>query len=285
MQAMLARQPHTFALPETWFFIALLGDEALRWGDRGVHATRHWYHHAGLAQSWGRRRLLQLERMYGESGARRWAPHTWRGCARHYARMLDLAAANASCSSWIEKSPAHLLYLHEIAASVPGARFVHVLRNGLDVVASIIDADLHQKTRGFRGGAALWAHRWNHAMQLHMACAGRTNHHLLCLEDLVADPAREWARLCDFLHWKPGVCDGGAPQFAVADARTEPWKAAALTGIPQRRASRAPLVFGTTTLEWLRQELVDYRAVRTALHAQRSAVRPMCAHAETQTCA
>ncbi len=44
---------------------------------------------------------------------------------------------------WIEKTPNHLLYLPEIAHHIPDACFVHVIRCGVDVLASIADANLH----------------------------------------------------------------------------------------------------------------------------------------------
>lgn len=41
--------------------------------------------------------------------------------------------------SWVEKTPRHLHYARLIKRCVPSAQFVHVLRNGKDVVASLVD--------------------------------------------------------------------------------------------------------------------------------------------------
>ena len=97
--------------------------------------------------------------------------------------LLDRRTAAAhDCSTWVEKTPNHLMYIDDIASYVPEARFVHVLRNGEDVVASIVDADLSQPTRAFRGGVKRWARRWNYATwAVQMSCLGDTRHHGLCL--------------------------------------------------------------------------------------------------------
>lgn len=66
-----------------------------------------------------------------------------------------------------------------------GARFVHVLRNGEDVVASIVDADMSQPTGAFpRRSQALGA-----ALEIRDGradgCLGDASHYGVCLEDMV----------------------------------------------------------------------------------------------------
>ena len=222
MQAWVARHPDMFSLRETFFFEALLGDAKVRWGDREARPTRRWYHRAGMGQSWGRRRLLELEDAH-LAPYRRWpAPRRSAACVRRYVAMLDRAARNQGRSHWVEKTPNHLLFLDEIAACIPDARFVHVLRNGIDVVASVVDEDMRQDTAAFCGGVAQWTQRWNHAMELHMAQLSDPRHHLLCLEDLIADPHGEWAHVRDFLGLDPGKALLPKPGCAVADAELEP---------------------------------------------------------------
>jgi hypothetical protein len=42
--------------------------------------------------------------------------------------------------AWVEKTPHHLFYIRLIKRYIPSAQFVHVLRDGRDVVASLVDA-------------------------------------------------------------------------------------------------------------------------------------------------
>lgn len=262
VQAMLARHPDVFSLQETYFFESLLGDAVLRWGDREARPTRRWYHRAGMAQSWGRRRLRELESLHGAPRRRSPVPRRWVACVRRYTAMLDDAAARAGLSHWVEKTPNHLLFLDEIEARIPDAHFVHVLRNGIDVVASVTDADMRQGTAAFRGGIAQWARRWNHAMALHVARLGDPHHHLLCLEDLIDDPHGEWDRLRDFLGLDPDKLLLPQSRYVVVDAKAEPWKATAISGVACYVDSKAVALFGPRSLAWLREQLTDYRAIR-----------------------
>lgn len=267
VQAMLARHPDVFSLHETYFFEALIGDSQLRWRDREARATRKWYHRAGLAQSWGRRRLRQLERRH--LAVRRGpSPMTRKGCVRRYVAMLDEAAARGGCTHWVEKTPNHILYLDEIDRGVPDVRVVHVLRRGIDVIASVIDADLRQGTAAFRGGVARWVRRWNHAMAVHMAHLEVPRHYLLCHEDLLADPDAEWARLRDFLDLDPRQPLRAAAGTRVADPHAEPWKAAAADGVVLAVDDKVRALFGPRTRAWLSEQLVDYGAILAAIHAK-----------------
>lgn len=269
VQAMLARHPDVFSLPETYFFEALLGDMEVRWGDRQARSSRRWYHRAGLAKSWGRRRLRDLEHTHMTSRHPRPVPRRWTACVRRYAAMLDSAARASDRTHWVEKSPAHLLFVEEIAACIPHARFVHVLRNGLDVVASVTDADMKQEVvGGFGGGIVQWARRWNHAMAVHRSYLGQPAHHFLCLEDLIGDTAAQWESLRAFLALDARKSLLPQPGYGVADLREEPWKVSAVPGVVRRVSSKAQALFGQESLAWLRRYLDDYRPIRAAVNAQ-----------------
>ena len=265
VQAMLARHPDVYSLQETYFLESALGGAAARWGDRDARRGQRWYHRAGFAQSWGRRRLRELEKVYWPTKHWWHEPLRWSACMKRYVSLLDHAALAHGKSHWVEKTPNHLLFLDELERYVPDARFVHVLRNGLDVVASVVDADLQHGTSAFRGGLALWAARWNYAMDLHLAKARESNHYLICLEDLVANPAAEWARLRTFLDLSADAPLLARPGSAIADSDHEPWKRAAIAGIVQPPVRKAAGLFGPRALSWLDAHLADYRAIRDAV--------------------
>jgi len=168
------------------------------------------------------------------------------------------------------------LFLDEIVDCIPDAQFVHVLRSGVDVVASVRYADMRLETRAFSGGMVRWARRWNHAMEMHLARMGAPRHHLLCIEDLIGDTEDQWQMLRDFL-----VLDLGKPLLAhpgceVADAQAEPWKTSAITGIAKSVNGKSQALFGAQSLAWLREHLVNYESIRDAIHKQhrRSPAKP-----------
>lgn len=276
VQAMIARHPDVFSLHETHFFESLLGDAELRWGDREARSTRRWYHRAGMAQSWGRHRLRELERVHGTRPHQRPIPRRWSACVHRYAALLDGAASRQRRTHWVEKTPNHLLFLDEIADCIPDARFVHVLRYGMDVVASVGDADMRLETRAFSGGMVRWARRWNHAMEMHLARLDDPRHYLLCIEDLIGDTKKEWQMLRDFLALDQSKPLLARPGSEVANAREEPWKTSAISGIAKRMRGKSQVLFGAQSLAWLREHLANYETILDTVREQHrtNPVRP-----------
>lgn len=268
VQALLARHAGVYSFPETAFFEALLGGVETRWHDSDPRRDLRWYHSHGIAHARGRRHLRELEtRLLGAEPAA--APRLVGSCIRRYLGLLDRTAAAQGCTTWVEKTPNHLMYIDEIASYVPDARFVHVLRNGEDVVASIVDADLSQPTRAFRGGVKRWVRRWNYAVGVQMSCFGDTRHHGLCLEDMVENFDHEWRRLCAFLDLDPARPLSAEPNSSIANLNTEPWKRNALSGIVQTPVRKAERVFGPQIREWVRSSLLPYEAIRAKVASGR----------------
>lgn len=270
VQALIARHPAVHSFPETGFFESLYGSIRRRWGDLGAHVERHWYHRLGLARSSGRRRLRNLERMLADGKFAAAAPLTPAACVRRYVDLLDGCTSRSGALLWVEKTPSHLIYVDEIARHVPDARFIHVLRNGADVMASIMDADLHQPAHDFGGGLAVWARRWNRSIEMHLACRDQPRHLLLCLEDLTARPQWGWQRIREFLGLDAAPPLRSQPTSRITDPASEPWKRAAAAGRLEVPAHKIDTLFGPTAQAWMRANLRDYAEVRALIGGLRS---------------
>ncbi|GAB2585595.1 hypothetical protein GCM10027066_28590 [Dyella jejuensis] len=192
------------------------------------------------------------------------APWFQKTCVERFIAMLDSLAARAGRSAWIEKTPHHLLYLPEIEHHLPDARFIHVIRPGMDVLASITDADLRYENTSFSGGLMLWTRRWNRAVEMHRSRIGMRNHHFVFLEDLVRNPAQEWQRLCNFLQLPMHVELDQACHQKIADPKAEPWKQDALSGRPHQADNKVESLFGPQLREWLRERLSSYEDLYAA---------------------
>jgi hypothetical protein len=263
---MLARHPEVFTLPETGFFPRLLGGLHHRLGDEGAKPRRRTLaRRLGLTRRYGRREFLALQRsLLGTEQQPSRAPWFQDTCVAHFIAMLDGLAERAGRSEWIEKTPHHLLYLPEIEQYLPDARFIHVIRPGLDVLASITDAELRYDNKAFSGGLMQWALRWNHAVDVHRSRIGVRNHHFVFLEDLVRNPAEEWQRLCGFLGLSTSVELDQTCHQNIADPKVEPWKRDALSGLPQQADSKVENLFGPQLREWLRERLSSYEDLYAA---------------------
>lgn len=260
VQAMLARHPDVFTLPETGFFPRMLGELDYRMGDEGARARRRTVaRRLGLTRRYGRREFAALQRdLLGEVGARTRAPLFLDICVKRFIAMLDGLAEDAGRATWVEKTPQHLVYLPEIEHYVPDARFVHVIRPGMDVLASVTDAELRYDNKAFTGGLMLWMRRWNRAAEIHRSRIGDPNHHFVFLEDLVRNPAEEWQRLCGFLNLASHLELDQACSQRIADLTAEPWKQGALSGLPRKADNKAEKLFGPQLREWLQSRLSSY---------------------------
>ena len=271
VQALLGRHPAIYTLPETAFFEQLHGDLGWRWGDAGIQPRRRrWRQSLGLTRRHMRETFAALQAQLTDSRPGLPCPLRQQALSRQFLALLDRSAGAAGRSMWLEKTPNHLLYIPEIEALAPDARFVHVVRKGIDVLASLADVYLRYENDGaFGGGTVHWARRWNRAVEIHHQHIGRTNHHFIFQEDLVRQPDAEWARLCAFLDLPPDAPLDSACQQSIANLKEEPWKMAAIGGQVREADHKVDSLFGPKLQRWLHDHLASYED----LHAQCQAIR------------
>lgn len=272
VQAMLARHPAVLTLPETAFFEQLCGDLKWRWGDRDARPQRRRLRQRlGFAHKRAHAALGMLQRRLSNEAARLPWPLRTESCVRRFVDLLDARAQAEGRAAWIEKTPYHLLYIPEIEYHVPNARFVHVIRPGEDVLASIADANLrYENNNAFGGGTVHWSRRWNRAAQIHRAHAQQPHHHFVFLDDLIRDMHGEWQRLCAFLCIDAAAELDASCGQPIADLGHEPWKRGAVDGRPGRVQRKAEGVFGPKAREWLRRQLFPYDELRRSCRGDAS---------------
>ncbi|WP_114241280.1 sulfotransferase [Dyella sp. C9] len=264
VQALLARHPAIYTLPETAIFEHLYGDLEWRWGDALAEpARRRWRQRLGFSRRHARETFAALHRqLTGRTPSAR-VPLQVSTLARRFIALMDRSAAAAGRSMWLEKTPNHLLYIPEIEALAPNAHFVHVVRRGADVLASLTDVYLRfGNDAAFGGGVVHWARRWNRAMAIHAQHVGRANHHLLFLEDLVHQPELEWGRLCAFLDLPADAPMDNACQQTIANLNHEPWKLSAIHGQVREADPKVDGLFGPKMQRWLQSHLASYEELR-----------------------
>lgn len=107
-----------------------------------------------------------------------------------------------------EKTPANALYFSDLFALFPGSRFIHVVRDPRDVVASLLRMDWRDAKSGERlaitASAAGAAQSWrDHVTAARAARAAGAPVHDFVYEALVADPVATLDRLFAFLGVAP----------------------------------------------------------------------------------
>jgi hypothetical protein len=109
-------------------------------------------------------------------------------------------------SRWGDKTPRYVERIDLLAQLFPGARFIHLVRDGRNVALSYANVPFGPKTVG--KAAALWRARVI-AGRTGGAALGGERYLEIRYEDLVEDPAGETKDICEFLDltFDPGMLD------------------------------------------------------------------------------
>lgn len=112
-------------------------------------------------------------------------------------RVYALYAESHGKSRYGDKTPPFLMHMRMLAEQFPEARFIHLVRDGRDVVLSLRDQPFAPSS--FTGAAEYWAGRVRRARAAGERL-GSGRYRELRYEDLVADPERELRALCEFVE-------------------------------------------------------------------------------------
>ncbi|WP_200236377.1 sulfotransferase family protein [Lamprobacter modestohalophilus] len=163
--------------------------------------------------------------------------------------FFDQVARLQGCSWWVEKTPRHYYYAHLITEQVPNTRVIHIVRDGADVVRSIVDrARRHPELFPRQSDPYYATAQWNRALRAHIGCLGKAGHAFVIYEDLITNPERELSRLareCG-LSWHPNIV-AGALNGASFVASEEIWKRHAIGPILSDRNPKATVFDRPTT--------------------------------------
>jgi hypothetical protein len=190
LRAMLDSHPEVAVPPEAYFVIPVLNRApAYERGDQLDLETLL----ADLRSNPSFRRNWQLS---SESMAALRKDGGPADTAAALARLYSGYATERHKLRYADKTPQHVLQIDLLARSFPGSRFVHLVRDGRDVVPSLLEGR-HGPTR-FPGAVEYWRSR---------VLAGRragerlgpSRYHEIRYEELVADPEAKLAQMCAFL--------------------------------------------------------------------------------------
>jgi len=216
LQSLLNSHSRYVSFPESHFFAFLIFDRQFRtYGSALRRNEPLWRSQLRLAKlrlrTWRdipnpaiRRRIpLFLQRAGLEAHQARFdrQPDSVRALSAEFIALLDEVAGDRG---WIEKSPNHIHCIDLIERMVPGSFFVHIIRDGCDTLASIMDAATRYESWGRRylkGDVTVprLIALWNRAVAQSLRFKGRDNHLILRYEDLIDDSEGQTRHLAERL--------------------------------------------------------------------------------------
>jgi len=191
LQSLLAAHPLIASFPESKFFEYL------------IPTDRQLAKRLGLVSRRFRPRMAVFFQEVGRSDLMAELPNSpFMGAyPEKFVQILDKLTAEQGKQLWVEKTPGHIYCLNDIERFLKQAKFIHLCRQGADVVASLYDVT--QKYPKAWGGHP-WdlnrcVERWATAVNISRQKQGQPNHNVLTYENLVADPETQLKRVCEFI--------------------------------------------------------------------------------------
>ena len=148
---------------------------------------------------------------------------------------------------------------------ISGAHFIHVVRRGSDVVASIRDRALRYSERfGGQKDPRVGVLRWNSALRDTRRCLGREGHTIVLYETLVEQPDRVLSKICDGLgiSYDPAMKQVSASSKSIVQSERG-WLSGATSELHAPRSKFEELFDESTRQEILGQlDFQTYEEIR-----------------------
>ncbi len=172
-------------------------------------------------------------------------------------RILDTMAEEKNCTIWIEKTPRHLHYISIIERLVPDAKFIHIVRNGEDVVASLYETT-HKYPKDWRGAKSIqWCvERWNSDISISERYLSGRNHSVIRYRDILDKSEVTVRSLCAFLDIEYSekmlrYQEVNRKQMGQTILSNEKWKESVAQGIQRNQRRKFDSLFQDDEKEWI----------------------------------
>ena len=117
--------------------------------------------------------------------------------------VMESIARKQGVERWAEKTPAHLLYIPQIKETIPNAQFIHIIRDGRDVAASMSRMRCGDFSWDTKHRLLVCGLYWQWIVQKGREYGRRLGRDYLEIryEELVQHPEETLATVGDFIHF------------------------------------------------------------------------------------
>lgn len=190
LQAMLAAHPQIMSFPESFLFSYLV-------------PSKPWLRTIGIASRHSRPRFKKFVTEIKRPELRYYLRYclTMRQHVKGFVKVFDQLALENRKEYWLEKTPSHIKRIKEIEHYVENVKFIHLIRNGNDVVASLYDAALKYPESCWKSFNSIdeCIRKWIVDLKISLKYKDQTNHLLIRYENLVDNPEKTISEICFFL--------------------------------------------------------------------------------------
>jgi hypothetical protein len=151
--------------------------------------------------------------------------------------VLDTLTLMQGGEVWVEKTPGHLHYIDLIESYVSHVRFIHMVRDGEDVIASLYEVvTRHPEIWGSPATLESCIARWIGDLELTRSHIHKPHHTLVRYERLIDNAKPVLEQLCEFLEipFSQDMLGGRSSAVQQLVLENEPWKDSARAEALQR---------------------------------------------------
>ncbi len=241
LQSLLAAHSQMISFPESHFYTRMI-------------SSRFPLRQLGLASRRSRANFLHFLDLIERADMRHYLPRvavSTRQYSRAFIAVLDAVARQQNKRAWLEKTPRHLDHIDAIRAFVPEVKFIHLVRNGEDVIASLYEVVNEHPERWpsiSAGDVDSCINRWVQSIELSRRYVGTPDHVIVRYEHLVAAPDQVTQQLCQFIGvpFEPSMLESYADHAASLVLPFETWKASVTQAIERDSERKFDRVFNAS---------------------------------------
>ncbi len=257
LQSLLTGHPAVASFPESHFFTVLFKRRnAIRMRLR-------------LASKFSRRNLEDFLLKVDCEGIETQLPWYVLSIDQHtkaFVNTLDKIATKRRKLAWVEKTPDHVNFIEYIESNVEEPLFIHIVRNGLDVVASLYDV-----TQKY---PEAWEGSWtiDRCLRKWITCVRNSHHHLhknnhilVQYETLVDNSEFVIQSLSNFSNIDFSFAIPSDRKAAAENIilRSEPWKANSSQPIYKNKTSKFHHLFNTSQQQYILDKISEVEPKKT----------------------
>lgn len=263
LQSLLASHPEITSFPETKFFHYLWSDRLRpRLPDRLREFFHREIHRPDLYDEWVSETSLTSDRI-------KW-----------FVGILDKLAVEGGNSIWLEKTPEHVYFVRDILDHLPDAKFIHIVRNPLDVIASMRKATSDPSTNAIWGGE--WSlqfciERWKSSVAAtNFFFPDNSQHLVIRYEDLLEDKVKILSQCCYFIDvaYDPEMLRNYRSQ-AIALGLGHPWHKGIDRGIEPAIVAKYKDFFSESEVKYILEKTAELRSYFGYVYSEPDDAEPM----------
>ena len=251
LQSLLTAHSQINSFPESHFFRNLIPEH---------NSKRYWL---GVASRKAQPRfeafLKEIEREDLSSYLSQFALFQYQ-YIQTFLRVLDTITQQQEKTIWIEKTPDHIHYIKYIEKQITGAKFIHIIRNGADVVASLYEVThKYSKIWGGKWNIDKCIKQWKKDVEISLEHQNRNNHLIVQYEQLIENSSLALEQICDFIdiEFEEIMLENYGEMTKAIVLKNEPWKTSVGEAISNKNGQKFYNLFTSEEQSYILKNLSE----------------------------